>query len=329
MLVAAFAAFLLAYQREKFRTAWGLLLAASLIKPAALIPAAAWCGVLLAMWINRRSRQNFRRLVWAGLTAGLNLLLVWLDSDGAVNARSPGILSGIAGIALYLPPPAAAACAGLTAGIILTCRGQYDRERLLAILWTGFFFAGYLFYSVSLPRYAASAVPVLVFLAAETLPGRHWTAVLFLAAGILLQNGALYRPLPGHLRHSGEFLERSREWVRQQETDLEMCRFLEQANRPVVAKWPYVHMLAEPAFGYVSKPLEVYSAGITPPDWKNVKKYPAEGLAKNASAYYIFVCNSFEFFRDFGPPLAPREGCLPVWQPENPQQRGFWLVYRR
>ena len=102
------------------------------------------------------------------------------------------------------------------------------------------------------------------------------------------------------------------------------------ANTPVVAKWPYVQMLADPGYGYVKKGLEkVYCAGILPKKMENVKKYPDPELAKTRGVYYIFVCNSFEFFRDFGVPLAPVRGDIPVWRPEVRGQSGYFLVYRR
>ena len=328
-----FAAFLLAFAEKRHGWALGALAAAALVKPAALVPAMAYCAVLAIECLRGRSRADMLRLAGAvGLMVLIGLLLI-ADSDGASGGLSLRILFLRARETLfYFPLPVLLAAAGAAAALFRLKTEGYDREYVLWLFWTAGFFAGYLTYSVPLPRYAASAVPVIVLLAARALPRPGYAGFAALLLGVLLQSGAWYAPLPGHLRHSGEFLERSRAYLEQQEADRAMCAFLEErcSADPVVAKWPYVQMLAEPAFGYVRKPLtQVYCAGILPRDLENVRKYPDPGLAKTKKAYYIFVCNSFEFFRDFGVPLAPERGCVPVWMPADVRQRGYWLIYRR
>ena len=332
LITLCFAAFLLAFAEDRHGWAVGALVCAALVKPAALLPAAAYCGVLALDLRRGWSRRRLARFVSAaGLLIFCGVLLL-ADSDGASGgiSRRMLILRGRE-MLTHFPLVVLLGAAGVIAGLSRLREG-YDRVNLLCLGWIGMFFVGYLLYSVPLPRYAASAVPVIVLLAARTLPLPKCASFAVLAAGVLLQSGTWYAPLPGHLRHSGEFLERSRAYLHQIEQDREMCAFLETqfADAPVVAKWPYVQMLAEPAFGYVRKPLKkVYCAGIPPRDLENVRKYPAPELAKPAKAYYIFVCNSFEFFRDFGPPLAPAVGDAAVWMPSDERSRGYWLIYRR
>ena len=115
----------------------------------------------------------------------------------------------------------------------------------------------------------------------------------------------LLPPLPEHLAASGEFRERSRESVDQLTADRRLCREIEARceGRPVVAKWPYVMMLAEPRFGYVSKPVaDLRCAGILPRDLPQVQAY--DPASPPADAFYILAWNSFEFFSEFGPPRA-------------------------
>ena len=202
LLTACFAAFLVAFAEGRNRWALTALAAAALVKPAALIPAAAFCAVLALECLRGRSRKEILRLAGAvGLTVLIGLLLI-ADSDGASGGMSLRILYLRAREMLcHLPLAAALAAAGVIANLVKLREG-YDRLGILCLAWTGMFFAGYLAYSVPLPRYAASAVPVVILLAARSLPWTKYGAFAVLAAGVLLQSGAWYAPLPGHLRHS-------------------------------------------------------------------------------------------------------------------------------
>lgn len=149
-----------------------------------------------------------------------------------------------------------------------------------------------------------------------------------LAAGILVSSGALPLPeLPGAHRRSGEFLERSRAYLDEIDWQRTLCRILEREafDRTIVAKWPLVQMLTVPEFGYVTRPLpHVYSAGILPRYAPVAGRVPPE---PPAGALRVFECNSFEFFSEFGPPLAPEPGdevMLVVGPQDSPT-----VVYRR
>ena len=332
LLVGCFSAFLLAFTLKQHKWCFFFLWLGAMIKPAAVIPAAAYCAVLAWDYWRERTRRNLGALIAGGLYLTAYCILTMMDSDGASGNVWQGLPERIRDMGVHFPLLLVLACAGAAGGVVRLVRDGMDREYLLWFLWCGAFFAGYLLYSVPLPRYAAGVVPVCILLAGRSLPFSRYVAFLFLLGGILMQSGALHRPLPGHLHHSGEFLERDRAFLKQIALDQELCRRLENEclATPVVAKWPYVQMLAEPRFGYVKTPLpKVYCAGIVPKNMKNVKKYPDSELAKIQGVYYIFVCNSFEFFRDFGVPLAPRKGDQAVWMPEEERQRGYFLVYRR
>ena len=332
LLTGCFCGFLLAFSLNKVQMGFACLLLGAWVKPAAVIPAAAFCAVAGVEFLQDRSRVNLAKLISGGLYLGSFAILLLLDSDGASGNVWKELPERIRDMWLHFPLLLILAVLGLVGGTVRLIRDGWDREYLLLILWCGAFFAGYLLYSVPLPRYAAGVVPVCILLAGRSLPRTGYAAFVFLLAGIILQGGAFHRPLPGHLRYSGEFLERDRAFLQQVALDQELCAKLEAecAAKPVVAKWPYVQMLADPGYGYVKKGLEkVYCAGIVPKNMKNVKKYPDPELAKSQGVYYIFVCNSFEFFQEFGVPLAPRKGDALVWMPEKDRFQGTFLVYRR
>ena len=332
LLTGCFCGFLLAFSLNKVQMGFAFLLLGAWVKPAAVIPAAAFCAVAGVEFLQDRSRVNLAKLISGGLYLGSFAILLLLDSDGASGNVWKELPERIRDMWLHFPLLLILAVLGLVGGTVRLIRDGWDREYLLWLLWAAVFFAAYMLYSVPLPRYTAGIVPVCILLAGRSLPRTGYAAFVFLLAGIILQGGAFHRPLPGHLSHSGEFLERDRAFLQQVALDQEVCALLETdcANTPVVAKWPYVQMLADPGYGYVRKGLKkVYCAGILPKKMENVKKYPDPELAKTRGVYYIFVCNSFEFFRDFGVPLAPVRGDIPVWRPEVRGQSGYFLVYRR
>ena len=176
-------------------------------------------------------------------------------------------------------------------------------------------------------------MPLLLLLALLLPEGREWRlggGILLLAMNLLLCGGAFFAKLPPPRRYSGEFLERSREFLRQIELDRRVATGLSQeaAGTPVVAKWPYVQMLGEPRLGYVRRPLdELYSAGIVPRYLPQVRKYTGKELDTRPETIYIFVCNTFEFFRDFGVPLAPRPGDRVVFAGDD--REAPFLLYQR
>ena len=274
--------------------------------------------------------------------------LLCLDSDGAAQSASvPDLTAVFLGrmrehFSLYFPQLAVV----LVLAVLLTGwrvrrlireggpETETDRFRLFLWLFQGGFWGAYFLYSVPLPRYAAFAVMPLLLLLALLLPEkRQWRfggGVLLLAANLLLCGGAFFPKLPPPRRYSGEFLERSREFLRQIELDRRVADGLSQeaAGTPVVAKWPYVQMLGEPRFGYVRQPLrELYSAGIVPRYLPRVRKYTGKELDRRPETICIFVCNTFEFFRDFGVPLAPRPGDRVVFAGDD--REAPFLLYQR
>ncbi len=337
-----------AVARKRYWAALAAVVLIGAIKLVAVIPAAALlCFFLYRAFVSPTERRRFFTL--AGCALGLFVLgavMLSLDSDGAEAGGADGGFLHILfykvkeHFVLYFPLPAVllTALAALTVSHLVkrlgrrAWPGEVDRFKLFLLLLLGGFWASYFLYSVPLPRYAAFAVAPLYLALALSLP-RRLTATaggLLLAAGLVLCDGSLYRKLPPPRRYSGEYLERSREFLKQLEFDRRACAeaVAGAAGLPLVTTWPYTHMLADPAYGYVDRTYpELYCAGILPVAYPKVAKYPEKRLAKTKDAIYIFVCNSFEFFRDFGVPLAPRRGDRVVFAGKDLEAP--FVVYRR
>ena len=314
-LVLAFMGVVLSLWCDRWCAAWGWLIFGALVKPMMIVPAAAM--TLFALWrfIRRRDRRSVFRL---GVSAALLAVLIAMllgDSDGAVQEHLLAVAAAREAehFIRYFPLVGAALAAALLLALTRRSRwrGRGGERLLLLLLLQGCFWGCYLLYSVPLPRYVGAAVMPLYLLLARGLAG--WPRRARLAAGALLLGGAvmgggeLLPPLPQHLAASGEFRERSRESVWLLKADRQLCREIEaycgKERLPVVAKWPYVMMLAEPRFGYVTKPVaDLLCAGILPRDLPQVRAY--DPASPPADALYVFAWNSFEFFSEFGPPLA-------------------------
>ena len=344
MMVVAAAGF------GRWQLALAAVVAVAAIKLMAVVPAAALLGYFLfRAWRSAsRRREMLQDAAWAGV---LTILTAWLlihDSDGAAQTMTVhSLMAMVLGrmrehFSLYFPQLAvllvmAGALTGWRVWRLIREGGtetEPDRFRLFLWLFQGGFWGAYFFYSVPLPRYAAFAVMTLILLLALLLPEvRTWRlggGALLLAANLLLCGGAFFPKLPPPRRYSGEFLERSREFLRQIELDRRVTEALSQeaTGTPVVAKWPYVQMLGEARFGYVRQPLpELYSAGIVPRYLPRVRKYTGKELDTRPETIYIFVCNTFEFFRDFGVPLAPRPGDRVVFAGDD--REAPFLLYQR
>ncbi|MBO5762651.1 MAG: hypothetical protein J6R85_02165, partial [Lentisphaeria bacterium] len=330
--------------REKTSMVMGFLIAGMLVNPLMVIPAFAMVLYWSADSVCRRKKE-WGRICGAGLITLFGIALLLMDSDGAGDGKTMSLLLQRIRehFCNYLPLPGAMTVLALAGTVILwvrrRCWSRRMRGVVLCFLIVCGFWAAYFLYSVPLPRYSAMIVLPLFCWCGLLVPWtrRGWmlTAVgVAGVAGVLLHSGDCYPQLPGQWQHSGEFQERSLEFLRQMKMDQELCRYLEATaqNRPVVAKWPYVQMLAEPRYGYVQKALpDVRCAGIVPVELEKVKKYPGKRLQNPENAVYIFVCNTFEFFAEFGPPLMPPPGARFLWagQGRSGKPSPFFTVYER
>ena len=338
-LVLAFMGVVLSLWGDRWGAAWGWLIFGALVKPIMIVPAAAMTLFSLWRFLRRRDRRNVLRLiVSAALLAVLAVMLLG-DSDGAVQEH---VLAVAAARALehftrYFPLVGLALAAALLLALRPSrWRGRGGERLLLLLLLQGCFWGCYLLYSVPLPRYAGAAVMPLYLLLARGFVGwprrTQLAAGALLLGGLVLGGGELLPPLPEHLAASGEFRERSRESVDQLAADRRLCREIEARceGRAVVAKWPYVMMLAEPRFGYVTKPVaDLLCAGILPRDLPQVRAY--DPASPPADAFYIFAWNSFEFFSEFGPPLAfgPEDEVVFSERDRRGEHQEVVFVYRR
>lgn len=333
-LVLAFMGVVAAVWRDCWPLAWGWLIFGVLVKPVMVAPAAALAAYGGWQFLLRRDRKRLLRMTGSVLLLSLFVMLLLGDSDGSVQQHrlQMAFWRAVEHFGWYFPLLGAVLLAAAGWSVIRWRLWHGRRGQRLLFLWLlqGAFWGCYVFYSVPLPRYAGAVVMPLYLLLAKNLNGQ-WrvsrvAAMLLLGGGLMMGAGYWQLPLPRHLTASGEFLERSRESVRQLRTDLRLCREIETrfGNGPVVAKWPYVMMLAEPRFGYVSRPVtDLRCAGILPRDLPGVKAY--DPLRPPANALYIWAWNSFEFFSEFGPPIACDENDEIIWrEPGVP----VWL-YRR
>ena len=157
---------------------------------------------------------------------------------------------------------------------------EKDKISLLLLILIGAFWTSYALYHCSLPRYSSFIVfPMYIFIALNTFTEKKqltaFLAVILLSIGALNVNGRFYLPLISRQLRSGEYLERSREYLNDLWENEAACRLLETKyfNRPIVAKWPFVQMLTIPEMGYVSKALPNVYCACPPINYAKVKLY--------------------------------------------------------
>ena len=213
---------------------------------------------------------------------------------------------------------------------------EKDKLSLLLLIFTGGFWISYGAYGCSLPRYSAFAVfPVYIFIALNTFSDKKkWLtailAVILLILGLISMNGRYYLRLQSNRLRSGEYLERSREFVNDLWKNQAACRLLETKyfNRPVVAKWPFMQMLTIPEMGYVTKPLPNVYAACPLVNYAKTKKYdPKVKMPDNT--LYVFGFNSLEAWTEFGPSLFPKRDKKYKIILKNQIKGGWLLIYEK
>jgi hypothetical protein len=208
---------------------------------------------------------------------------------------------------------------------------EQDWFSVFVLIMTGGFWVSFLMYPGILPRYTAMIVFPMMLLLAINLPKKVSIAavLLLVVGGMFLNTGYLMRKLPGAHSCSGEYLERSREYLADLKQNQKVCKFLEKraCTYPILAKWPFVQMLTMPEMGYVEKPLpSVYDAGKIHAKYTKARVFPGKDKMP-AQTLYVFVANSFEFWPKFGIPLMPKNGDKIIYSDNT--LGGFILIYQR
>ena len=197
----------------------------------------------------------------------------------------------------------------------------------LLIFIAGFWLA-YILLPSPLPRYTGLAVfPACAFIALN-IRRRYCNALaacLAILLGVATMNGNLY---PAMHSRSGEYLERSREYIADLRSNAAICQILEKkaSSNPVAAKWPFVQMLTMPELGYVTKPMQCVYAVCALPKYTSAKPF-TEFKNMPDNTLYIYASNSFEVWNKFGPSLKPSPNDQIVGSDST--LGGLLLVYRK
>jgi hypothetical protein len=316
-LVCAVSMSLLLTQRSRFVAAAAVLMGAFFIKQSALLLA-------LCLWVWLAVLRVFRipggpplGAAWPLLVPAPLMLLLGrlsserMDADTEVFDRVRHALN-----VMWFDTPMVTVLSGV---VILVLMVGVARHRmnlldarhprplmLLLVLLLCAFWAGFVLHPYPLPRYITLiGFPLVALGAFITAPRkRAWLVpALVTAVHIINQNGALFPTLPSTHARSGEMLERSREWLEDQEGQLAVCKEIQKLDGiPVVAKYPFVQMLTLPELGCVDRAVaHVFAAGRVP-TYTSANSFAA--LPPNVPVAVVYSPNAFEF--SFHPSLQPR-----------------------
>ena len=244
------------------------------------------------------------------------------------------VVLGIVGVMFVLVPELACSVI-LAGGGAFAVRWIRERKKIpsedflfqCALLLTVFGFVGaYLMARIALPRYmAAASFPAFLLLALNLPRFRRCAAVLLIPIGLLAP--LFYKELPFGIRRSGEYLERSREYLNDIASNRRLCSFLERFREdPVVVSWPLAQMLTMPEMGYVKKPFpKVYSGRI--PFYAPVRKLEMPYGKMPPETVFVYHENDFENTGMSGPSLLPDRTCVSLYR--DTTLGGLVIVYRR
>ncbi|MBU8902438.1 MAG: hypothetical protein KOO69_06840, partial [Victivallales bacterium] len=212
---------------------------------------------------------------------------------------------------------------------------EKNKISLLLLILSGGFWVSYALYNCSLPRYSAFIVfPMYIFIALNTsIKNKYLIAVLpliLLTTGIINISGRYYLHLQSNRLRSGEYLERSREFLNDLWENQAACKLLETEyfDRPIVAKWPFMQMLTMPGMGYVTKALPKIYAACPTVTYAKIKIYDPK-IKMPDNTLYIFAFNSLDAWSKFGPSLFPKRNKRYKIILKNQIKDGWFIIYEK
>lgn len=333
-VAACVALSLYCFSTRRFGAAALVCAAGYFVKISALLLAAAYFAyALLSLWTGRESAPtNRQRVLLAlplplllalertakyGMSAAADLSTRMRENLFVMSATTPSLLVLMA---LCLP--------ALLFAVLRRAKG--GSLPLLLSLFIGGFFASFLAYHAPLARYSAMVVFPLMLAAALTLSGRRgWSlacAAAVVSYGLMNQHGRLLPRLPTRNARDGHYLERSREYLADLDADRRLSRFLEEGyfDRPIVCKYPFVHMLTLPEMGYVSRALpNVYAAGRFPVGTRARPLAANPEVLRSDRTVFIHASNVYEMTES--PPLMPGRDSRLLF--DDRAMRGFLVAF--
>ena len=336
------------FLRKRWYAAFGILVLGGLVKGSAAV---ACLALLLGLGVRMVLLREERKRLTGPLIAGglcLLLLLAMLQHNvdfvgGGLHLGGPVRDGGRSGLLfllkkwffhyeLYFPVLFSVILAG---GGAFAVRWIRERKKIrsedflfqCALLLTVFGFVGaYLVARIALPRYmAAASFPAFLLLALNLPRFRRSVAVLLIPIGLLAP--LFYKELPFGIRRSGEYLERSREYLSDIASNRRLCAFLETyRENPIVVSWPLAQMLTMPEMGYVKTPFpQVFSGRV--PRYAPVRKREKNDLSMPPETVFVYHENDFENTGMSGPSLLPDRTCVSLYR--DTALGGLVIVYRR
>lgn len=328
-----------------FRRIWSgliFILLASLVKPTAGLLAFAAVAWLFSGGLAPRRffRERFFKGKWKQYFIGsiaVSLIIIGMSAYIEVYESSISF-SFLFNRTLFIFSKLLPCQAILLAGVIMIAGALIWRLKARRILWENWFsfyllilivgfWIVFILFSVPLPRYAGFVVfPTCGFIALNirTRYCNMLAAGTIILLGIAAMDGKLYPKIV--YGRSGEYLERSREYIIDLKSNVDICQTLERdaSSNPIAAKWPFVQMLTMPELDYVNKPMpNVYAVGILP-KYTSAKPFTAfQNMPDNT--LYIYVTNTFEPW--FSPSLQPLPKDQIVWSDST--LGGLLLIYRK
>lgn len=333
-VAACVALSLYCFSTRRFGAAAAVCVVGYFVKISAVLLAAAYFAyAVLSYWAERETAPTNRQRVLLALPLPLLLALERTAKYGLSAAADLSTRAGENLFVMAATTPSLLVLMALCLPALLLAvlrRGKGDSLPLILGLFIGGFFVSFLAYHAPLARYSAMAVFPLMLAAALTMPGRKgWSlacAAAVAAYGLLNQHGRLLPGLPTRNARDGHYLERSREYLEDLDANRRLSRFLEDGyfDRPIVCKYPFVHMLTQPEMGYVSRALpNVYAAGRFPVGTRARPLAENPEVLRSDRTVFIHASNVYEMTET--PPLLPGKDSRLLF--DDRSMRGFLVAY--
>lgn len=305
------------FDRHKFLASGGALALAVLIKSTALVAVIAlvltWC--LRACFVRTDAPEHRRRSFVVVATAG-GITCLWLLVLGRQFIPAFGLDRNWGAFGTFCRVTLPSFTVGYILLIValgwtlatkrtLLAYGETPLVCALTALGLG---AAIALHHTPLPRYSLLGVFPMAAALAFFVPRRasNGLAIVALLWASANQYGQFFPELPGCAARSGEVLERSREFLVDLAGNRAVCRELaaKHADRPIVCKFPFIHMLTLPEMGYVNKALpKVYGVGIVPTTSSATRIRSLAEAPEDA----LFLFSPTRFEHTIRPSLLPRE----------------------